>query len=40
MLRQIKWQLENGPIKKSGVLPGTTLFFGRFLPVLERLKKS
>ena len=27
MLRQIEWQLQNGPITKSGVLPVTTLFF-------------
>ena len=40
MLRQIEWQLQNGPITKSGVLPVTTLFFGKFVPVLEPLKKS
>ena len=27
MLRQIKWWLQNEPIKKNGVLPVTTLFF-------------
>ena len=40
MLRQIEWRLQNGPITKSGVLPVTTLFFGKFVPVLEPLKKS
>ena len=30
MLRQIKWWLQNGRIKKKGVLPVTTLFFKRF----------
>ena len=30
MLRQIKWWLQNGPIKKKGVLPVTTLFFWKF----------
>ena len=27
MLRQMEWQLQNGPITKCGVLPVTTLFF-------------
>ena len=30
MLRQIEWQLQNGPqsvVTKTGVLPVTTLFF-------------
>ena len=40
MLRQIEWQPQNGPITKSGVLSVTTLFFGKFVPVLEPLKKS
>ena len=40
MLKQIEWRLQNGPITKSGVLPVTTLFFGKFVPVLEPLKKS
>ena len=40
MLRQIKWQLQNGPIAKSGVLPVTTLFIGKLFSVLEPLKKS
>ena len=43
MLRQIKWQLQNGPIRpitKSGVLPVTTLFIGKLFSVLEPLKKS
>ena len=26
MLRQIEWEVQNGPIKKNGVLPVTTLF--------------
>ena len=30
MLRQIKWWLQNGRIKKNGVLPVTTLFFWKF----------
>ena len=40
MLRQIEWRLQNGPITKSGVLPVTTLFFRKFVPVLESLKNS
>ena len=40
MLRQIVWQLQNGPITKSGVLPVTTLFFGKIVAVLEPLKNS
>ena len=27
---KIKWGVQNGPIKKSGVLPGTTLHFQKF----------
>ena len=27
ILRQIEWEVQNGPIKKNGVLPVTTLFF-------------
>ena len=30
MERQIKWWLQNGPIKKNRVLPVTTLFFWKF----------
>ena len=37
MLKQIEWRLQNGPITKSGVLPVTTSFFGKFVPVLEPL---
>ena len=40
MLRQIEWQLQNGPITQSEVLPVTTLFFGNFFPRLEPLKKN
>ena len=40
MLRQMKWRLQNEPITKGGVLPVTTLFFGKFVSVLEPLKKS
>ena len=40
MLRQIEWRLQNGPITKSGVLSVNTLFFWKFFPVLEPLKKS
>ena len=40
MLRQIEWRLQNGPITKSGVLPVTALFFGKFVPVLEPPKTS
>ena len=40
MLRQIEWQLQNGPITKSGVWPVTTLFFGKFVPVLEPFKTT
>ena len=39
MLRQIEWRLQNVGSTKSGVLPVTTLFFGKFAPVLEPLKK-
>ena len=39
MLRQIEWRQQNGPITKSGILPVTT-FFGKFVSVLEPLKKS
>ena len=38
MLRQIEWRPQNGPIAKSGVLPITTYFSGKFVPVLEPLK--
>ena len=30
MLRQIEWGVQNGPITKNGVLPVTSLFFGKF----------
>ena len=40
MLRQIEWRVQNGPITKSGVLPVTTFVFGKFVQVLETLKKS
>ena len=40
MLRQIEWQIQNGTITKSGVLPVTALFFLKIFPVLEPLKKS
>ena len=30
MLRQIEWEVQNGPITKDGVLPVTTLFFQKF----------
>ena len=40
MLIQIEWRLENGAITKSGILPGTTLFFWKICSVLEPLKKS
>ena len=30
MLRQIEWWVQNGPIKKDGVLPVTNLFFWKF----------
>ena len=30
MIRQIEWWLQNGPIKKNGDLPVTTLFFWKF----------
>ena len=39
MLRQIEWRLQNGLITKSGVLPVTTLFFWKFVSVLELLKR-
>ena len=38
-LRQIERRLQNGPITKSGALSVTTLFFGKFVPVLEPLKR-
>ena len=41
MLQQIEWQLQNGPITKSGVLPVTTLSFwkicSRFRASLKEL---
>ena len=40
ILRKIEWQLRNGPITISGVLPVITLLFGKTFPVLEPLKKS
>ena len=40
MLRQIEWQLQNGPIIKSRVLPVTPLFFLENVSVLAPLKKS
>ena len=40
MLRQIQWQLQNGPITNSGVFPVATYFFGKFFSVLEPRKKS
>ena len=40
MFRQLEWRPQNGPITKSGVLPGTTHFFRKFVPGLEPLKKS
>ena len=40
MLRQTEWRLQNGPVTKIGVLVVTTLFFGKFVSVLEPLKKS
>ena len=33
-------RLQNGPITKIRVLRVTTLFFGKFVPVLEHLKKN
>ena len=27
MLRQIEWEVQNGPIRKNEILPVTTLFF-------------
>ena len=40
MLIQIEWRLQNRPVTKSGVLPETTYFFGKFVLVLEPLEKS
>ena len=39
-VKTIEWRLQNGPVTKSGVLPVTTLFFWKFVSVLEPLKKS
>ena len=39
MLRQIKWWLQNGLIKKNGVLPVTTLFFENFVLVRTSFKE-
>ena len=37
----VEWQLQNELITKSGVLPVTTFFFfGKFVPVLEPLKRT
>ena len=35
MLRQIKWGVQNGPIKKNGILPVTPSFFENFVSVLD-----
>ena len=35
MLRQIAWWVQNGPIKKNGVLPVTTLFLWHFFFCLK-----
>ena len=40
MLRHVKYRAQNGPIKKNGVLPITTLFFKNFVSVYETLIKS
>ena len=40
MLIQPEWRLQNGPVTKSGVLPVTSLLFGKFVPVSEPLEKS
>ena len=40
MLKQTEWQQQNGPITMSRILPVTTYYFGKFIPVLEPLKKS
>ena len=37
MLRQIEWRLQNGPIKTSGVLPVTALFFWKIFSSLKRV---
>ena len=37
---RIEWRLQNGSAIKSGVLPVTTLFFVKFIPVLEPLLKK
>ena len=39
MLKQTEWRLQNRPITKSGVSPVTAFFFGKFVSVLEPLKK-
>ena len=39
MSRQIKWWLQNGPIKKNGVLPITNLFFENFVSVRTSFKE-
>ena len=40
MLRQREWRLQNGTITKSGVASNYFIFFGKFVSVLEPLKKS
>ena len=30
LLRQMEWRVQNGPIRKNGVLPVTTLVFQKF----------
>ena len=35
VLRQIKLEVQNGPITKNGVLPVTLPFFENFISVLE-----
>ena len=40
MLRQIKWWLQNGPIKKNGVSPATTLYFWKICSSLRTSYKE
>ena len=40
VLEEIEWWPQNEPITTTGVLPVTASFFGKFISVLELLKKS
>ena len=40
MVKQIEWEVQNGPITKNADLPVSTLFFESFVLVYEPVIKS